>query len=113
MYKKVPPYGKPLAELQQKNLKPTDSVYVWIGKKAWQKGESFSRSMPTRTLVVPAWHPPSNYIYPVKDCDMLIYDTGFAELDYVNELAHCLYDDGAKIVRYVDVNFKLTVFHRE
>jgi hypothetical protein len=65
--------------------------------------------------MIPPWLPPSNYFWPVKDCDVLIYDTGYAEKDYIAEIVFCLHKAGAgaDIVRYVDPNFETTTFHKE
>jgi hypothetical protein len=113
MSQKVPPYGKPLFSLQQKNLKPNNSVYIWLGNDAWQKGRNFSISMPTRTLIIPPWECPSFYHWPVKQCDILIFDTGYAELEYVEDLVICLYKAKADIVRFISPSNELTVYHKE
>ncbi len=113
MLKKVPPYGKPLFAIQQKHLKPLGTVYVWLGNEAWQKGKNFSISMPERTLIIPPWYCPTNYHWPVKQCDLLILDTGFAELEYVDDLVYCLYSAGAEVVRFINPNNQLTVYHKE
>lgn len=113
MSKKLPPYARPLKDLQLQNTRPLGSVNVWIGKKAWQKGKSFSSMLPTRNIVIPPWISPNNYEFPVNQCDILIHDTGHAELEYVHELVVCLYEFGADIVRYVAPDFTLTIFHKD
>lgn len=110
---KLPPFGKALEDLQSQGKAPTDTINVWIGNKAWEKGTGFAKSMPTRTLVLPPWEDPESYYWPINGCDMLIHDTGFAELDYLKDLAYCLYRDGADIVRCLTPDFQLIVFHKE
>ena len=109
----IPPYSKPLHDLQLTGHAPKNSVYIWIGNNAWIKGKSFSASQPTRNIVLPPWDAPEKYKWPVFECDILIQDTGYAELDYVTDLVFCLYQDGASIVRYVAPDFTLTVFHKD
>ena len=113
MQQKIPPFGKSLFALQQKHLKPISSVYLWIGDKAWQKGKAFSPSRPVTNLILPPWECPTTYLWPVKDCDVLILETSFADLEYVEDLVYCLYSAGAEIVRLIKVNDQLIVYHKE
>ena len=99
--KKIPPYGKPLAELIKSGKTPNNSINLFIGNLAWQKGKNFSVSCPERTLIIPPWDAPYLYWWPVNSCDVIIFDTGYAEQDYINDLVECLYTDGADIARYI------------
>ena len=110
---KLPPYGKGLYDLIQQNLKPSNSVNLFIGTKAWDKGRAFSVSYPNRTLILPAWHDPYLYYWPVKDCDILIVDTGYANDDYIESLVISLYQHQAAIVRFIDPDMNLIVYHKE
>jgi hypothetical protein len=111
--RKLPPYGKPLGELIKSGSKPTNSVNLFIGPNAWKKGESFSISYPLRTLILPAWHSPFIYYWPVKECDILIFDTGYSEKDYVDEVVDALYQDEADIIRFIDSEKNLIVYHKD
>ena len=111
--KKLPPYGKSLQDLQQKGLRPTNSIKVFMGNNAWKKGDGSAINYPERTLVLPPWICASSYTWPVKDCDILIFDSGYAEMGYIENLVQCLYLDGADIVRYVSPELKLTVYYKE
>ncbi len=110
---KLPPFGKPLADLQAQGVAPKDSVNIFIGNKAWKKGENFSISYPTRTLIIPPWQSPSIYRWPVRDCDILIVDTGYAEPEYITTLAIELYKADAEIVRCITPSFKIVVYLKE
>ena len=111
--KKLPPYGKRLYDLQCQNQHPSNSINLFIGNHAWQKGEAFSRMYPARTLILPPWFSPNEYHWPVNQCDILIFDTGYAEEEYLDELAICLYQSGANIIRYIAPDFSLTIYHKE
>lgn len=113
LQKKYPPYSKPLVELIKKNLRPTNDIYLFIGNQAWKKGESFSFCQPTRTLILPPWQSASDFYWPVIECDILIFDTGYAEKDYIYEIAQCLYDGNASNVRMVSPEFDLILYHKE
>lgn len=113
VHKKFLPYSKPLADLIKTGYAPTNDVNVFIGMKAWNKGKIFALSYPQRTLVLPAWQNPSDYYWPVKECSILILDTGYAEPDYLYDLAACLYENEATIVRLIDTDFKLINYHKE
>lgn len=95
---KLPPYSKNLYELIKKGGRPPSYVTLYIGLDAWNKGKYFSNEYPDRILVLPAWECPSIYFWPVKGCDVLIYDTGYADEDYVNDLTASLFIYEANIV---------------
>lgn len=113
MLKKIPPYSKNLFALQRQGLRPTGTINIWLGNEAWQKGKQGSIYKPLRTLILPPWECPTIYQWPVNQCDIDIIDTGFAQIDYVEDLAYCLYLAGADRVRFTDSDYKLTVYHKE
>lgn len=110
---KLPPYAKPLYELITSGFHPNNDINVFIGNKAWNKGKAFSVSFPERTCLVPPWDSPCSYYWPVNNCDILVVDTGYANSDYLYELAECLYEHCAKIVRVISPDFKLSIYHKE
>jgi hypothetical protein len=113
MSKKLPPYGKPLQALLSQGGLPDNVVNLWIGMNAWHKGTAFNLSYPTRTLVLPPWICPTNYYWPVNGCDVMIFDTGYADLDYIENIAYCLFQDGANKVYYSSPEHKLTVYLKD
>lgn len=113
LYKKSLPFSKPLTELIAKGYAPTNDVMIFIGNKAWRKGKSFSLSYPERTLALPPWHDPRDYHWPVQECDILIIDTGYPEIDYVNDLVSELYDADASIVRMITHENILKIYNKE
>jgi hypothetical protein len=110
---KLPPFSKPLYELIKSGRLPENSVNVWIGNKAWDMGKSFSISYPKWTITLPPWNDPYYYIWPVRGCDVIIWDTGYAEDDYVEDLAYCLLREGANKALYSSPEYKLTIYNRE
>jgi hypothetical protein len=110
---KLPPYGKPLYELISKGFKPNNSVNLFIGHNAWKKGEAFSISYPSRTLILPPWLSSVDYFWPVKSCDMLVHDTSYSEQEYINRLVFSLYEHDADIVRVIDSKKNLIIYHKE
>ena len=111
--RKIPPYGKPLDNLIKSGYRPQNSINIFIGTRAWEKGRGFSISHPTTTLVLPAWEAAAYYFWPVKGCDILIHDTSYADDDYVNELVCALYQHEADIARFINDEKKLIIFHKE
>ncbi len=110
---KIPPYGWALHQLQRNGLRPSNDVYVFIGNKAWQKAKEFSSIYPKRIMMIPPWLSANDYNWPVKACAVLIFDTGYAEIDYVDEIAKRLFKEGASHVRSVDTDFKLTIHQKD
>lgn len=105
---KLAPYSKYLIE----NLSPKNDVYLFIGRSAWQKAQAFQVCRPG-TLCLPAYEDPSTYIWPVENCDILIFDTSFCDMDYIEDLAQCLFTHNANIVRYVSFEGFLTTYKKE
>jgi len=111
--KKVPPYGKPLYQLIKSGSIPKNDVRLFIGNYAWEKGKNFSINYPTQTLILPPWESAYSYDWPITQCDVLIFDTGYAKEIYIQEIAYCLFQEGANIVRAVLPDFSMTVYKRD
>lgn len=111
--KRIPPYGRPLYFLIQKRQRPRNSVYLYVGAKAWTKGKISAELRPARTLVLPGYIDPSTYQWPVHDCDILIIDTGFCDQTYIEDLVRELFQAKAQIVRFVSPDYLLTVYQKD
>ena len=101
--KKLPPYGKPLRDFLKSGGKLDNDVYLFIGNDAWEKGKSFSITQLRRTLVLPPYDCPTNYLWPVRDCDILIFDSSLCDDDYIEDLMLTLFACEANIVRYTSL----------
>lgn len=110
---KIPPYGSELFHLQKQGLKPATTIFLWIGNSAWKKAKESVHLRPVSTLLIPPWFCPSTYFWPVNDCRVLIVDTGYAEDNYLNDIAYCLYQGGADVVMCLTHDKNLIVFHKE
>lgn len=110
--KKLPPYGRPLADLIKKGFRPNNDINLFIGNKAWQKGNSFSITCPTRTLVLPPWLSPFDYHWPVKQCGILLFDTGYADKTYLEDLIYCLFKNEAASIYLVFPQFS-SIFYKK
>lgn len=102
---KLPPYGKPLHDLIQSNQRPQNSIYLFIGKNSWHNGRYSSLSRPDRTLILPPFDLPLIYDWPVKECDILIYDSGGCSKEYIEGIAFYLLESQAEIVRCIAPDF--------
>ncbi|SRR5579872_917936 len=97
-YIKLPPYGKPLADLQIKGLMPSNSVYIITGQQGWDLSSKRASLYPCTTLLLPPWLDPFFFRWPVKGCSAIIYDTGYADKQYLRDTAICLFRSGAQSV---------------
>lgn len=107
------PFSKPLSDLIDSGVAPSNDVNVFIGMHALKKSEAFAVSYPQRTIALPPWHNPLGYYWPVSECSILVIDTGYAEPDYLNDLAASLYEADATIVRMITPDFELKIYHKE
>ena len=63
-------------------------------------------------MVLPYDTDPSLYSWPVKDCSILLIDTGFLSIDDVEKIAYCLLCADAVIVSAILANNQLVVYPR-
>jgi hypothetical protein len=102
---KLAPYGKPLKSLLDNGQLPNNSVYLYIGDKAWDKGALSSICRPSRTLVLPPHHTPLIYEWPVNGCDILMIETSPLETEFIENFVNLLFSHGA--TKIVLINFNL------
>jgi hypothetical protein len=111
--KKVPPFGHRLSKLLASGFRPQNDVLVFAGLRAWYKAKSFSISYPERVLCIPPWADPEQFYWPVQQCSVLVIDTLACELEYIDQIAGCVFREEAQIVRSISQNFQLTTYHKE
>jgi hypothetical protein len=110
---KIPPFGKPLKALLDAGALPNNSIYLYIGKFAWQKGKSSSICRPARTLILPSSERPIDYMWPVRDCDILIIETSPQKATYIEDVVYILFKHEAFKVTVITVDFIPTVYKRD
>jgi len=110
---KIPPYGKPLKELLQSGQKPSNSVYLYIGKDGWKKAENTFLSRPTRTMLLPNNHRASDYDWPVSGCDILIIETSPLTDQYIEDVVQTLFIQGAIKVTLISVDFSTVIYEKD
>lgn len=98
----LPPYGSRLAKLLKTGKKPRNDIFCFCGYNAWRKAKALTRSQ--YVLCLPPGANPIEYQWPVRECDVLVFDTGGCELRDIEHLAYCLLCAEAAIVRAVLCN---------
>jgi hypothetical protein len=110
---KIPPFGKPLQVLLQSGQIPNNSVYLYIGNLAWDKGRSSSISRSTRTLILPFGHNPLEYDWPVNGCDILMIETSQIDTEFIESFADLLLIEGATKVTLISINLLSTIYKKD
>lgn len=110
---KIPPYGKPLKALLESGQLPTNSVYLYIGEHAWDKGRSSSICRPTRTLVLPTNELPFSYGWPVQGCDILMIETSHLATEYIEDIVNTLFTYGATKILLIQLDFSTIVYKKD
>jgi len=110
---KVPPYGKPLKALLEQGQLPNNSVYLYIGQKAWDKGQLSAISRPTRTLILPYGQSPLLYEWPVNGCDILMIETSPIDTEYIENFANLLFSYGAIKIVLINVNLLSITYEKD
>lgn len=108
----IPPYGSILRTKIANNDIPTNDVYLFVGNKSWQTAKDWQLQRPG-SLVLPLNKSPFEYEWPVNGCDILICDTSESMQHIIEDLVVCLYSFGAKIVRFISHDYKLTIFKKD
>ena len=109
----TPPYGKPLKALLEQGQLPNNSVYLYIGQKAWDKGQLSAISRASRTLILPPNHSPLIYDWPVNGCDILMIETTPIDTDYIENFVDILFSHGAMKVTLIDINLLSTIYKKD
>ena len=111
---KLPPFAKPLFELQKTGYKPTNDIYLFTGYKAWEKGKAFSISYPQRVMIIPPWYDPCDYTFPVNGCGVMLFDSGYALDEYIETTAACLFRDGATKIYFIPTDYsQIIIYNKE
>lgn len=110
---KNPPYSKPLKVLLEQGQLPSNSVYLYIGNKAWDAAKATHMSRPSRTLLLPPEKKPSDYDWPVKGCDILMVETSKVDTEYIEYFALILFSYGATRVTLISTDFLFTTYEKD
>lgn len=110
---KSPPFSKPLRELLQSGQSTDNSIYLYIGDYAWDKGKNSSIMRPSRTLILPPNESPLVYDWPVYGCDILLIETSLFDTDYIEHFVHLLLSYGATKVVLIAVNLLITTYKKD
>lgn len=110
---KVPPFGKPLKALLEHYQIPTNSVYLYLGKKAWEHGHLSSISRPSRTLILPPDSHPLSYKWPINGCDILMIETSPIDTEFIEDFVVILFSSGATKITLISFDFKLTIYKKD
>jgi len=96
--KQFPPYGKQLNIAFQHGYIPTNDIFLFIGgKNAWEYARAHKHSGHD-VLVLPQDSNPISFIWPVKNCSVLVFDMADTNYQIIRCLAYCLLKHQAKIV---------------
>jgi len=109
--KKLAPYGKRLQELLSKHQVPNNDVYMFMGRFAWTKAKGFIQSRFVLVLP-PNSNKPADFIWPVSNCEVLLFDTSGCSALLIQEMGYELLKSKAAIVRVVLFDGKMVVYSR-
>ena len=104
--KPLAPYGK---FIQQNN--PFHAAIIFIGKVAIERAEQFQAILPY-TLCLPYPDSPSNYFWPLDNCDVYLVDTGQSKDSFIQYCALTFFGYGANVVRYISAK-RVLILERE
>ena len=110
---KPPPFGKPLKALLENAQLPTNSVYIYIGNKAWEKGKNSSVMRPNRTLILPPDESPLAYDWPVNGCDILMIETSKLDKYYIEWIVDTLFAYAANRIVLISVEMLSTIYKKD
>lgn len=108
--KKLPPYGKQLAENIREGKLPKNDIYLTLGFRAWKAARIYALSQ--TVLLLPSDESPYHFEWPVTNLSVLLIDTGKVAEHLIKQTAHALLLAEASIVRAILLNGSLVIFRR-
>ncbi len=66
-------------------VQPRNDIFVFAGLNAWQKAKAFESTQVV--LCVPLNLDMSAYFWPVKECSILLFDTGALDLIEIEKIS--------------------------
>lgn len=93
---KLPPYGKKLYHYLLLGNIPKNDIIINVGAWAWRATDSHDRSK--FAIALPFNHNPDQYHWPVKGCDVLVFEQLCMDQKRRDRLAFILSCYGAKKV---------------
>ena len=98
MNKKLAPYGEYLAKQIDKKV-----AIVFMGQYSFERAAHFQEILPY-TLALPPNQSPLHFVWPVKNCQIYLCDTGYSETSFVRFCALSFFAYGATEVKYIGRN---------
>lgn len=97
--KKFPPYGNLLFEAAQKEFKPHNDIFIFVGKYAWNKAKAFLK-IHWATLIPDDTTSPTEYRWDfVKNLPVLVMVLSQIDYELIRQLCCELLEANAEIVR--------------
>lgn len=109
--KQLPPYGKEAAFLLSMNAQLRNDIFLFAGSNAWQQAQAFEKTQVV--LCLPPDKNPFDYLWPVNDCSILLFDTGNLSLIDIDKIAYCLLIANAAIVRVIYSDNIVIIYRRD
>lgn len=107
---KLPPFSLSLGKFFSTGKIPKNDIYLFCGMSAWRKAKYFSQHR--FTLCLPPYEEPGTYYWPVKNRDVLLFDTGNLDVPYIEETVFCLLRAGSPVVRVVSCDSKIFIYRK-
>lgn len=108
--KQIAPYGKELEGFLEWNTLPRNDVFIFCGINAWKKASALKQTQ--FVLCLPLGSEPCKYVWPVKDCSILLFDTGGVTIANLEEFSYHLLKVNAAIVRSITFSGVMIVYRR-
>lgn len=109
--KPLPPYGKEADFLYSMGVQPRNDIFVFAGLNAWQKAKVFESTQVV--LCIPLNLKMDAYFWPVKDCSILLFDTGVLNVVDVEKISYWLLCANATSVHALLYNNDLVIYRRD
>ena len=107
---RLPPNGRTWLVLRNGPSYLGQGVRVAIGPGAWDRAR---RAVAAPVMVVVPGRDPAEFRWPVAGESVLVFETGQADDDALERLAHCLLADGAELVHAIRAGSAGPVWRRE
>lgn len=107
MTRRLPPYGREMAERLAAGRPPKNGVWLYVGAGAWDRGRPSLQYSTRGVLILPPGEAPSAFRWPVASCDVLVLHGGGLTGSELRDLAVLLVRAGASLVTIVGAEQEL------
>lgn len=107
--RRLPPFGKQLADALERGLRPRNDVKLYVGRGAWDAARMAQLGVWV-ALAMPDGSKPDEFRWPVAGLGVVVFEMSHQGAERLQRLALHLLQAGACVVRVVHCGGNLSIY---